>query len=189
MSKVKLYTGYLTEDKLECALKIILPKGEWIRNKCIPSSGRRFRPDFRNEHYKLVVEYDGHLHYTTARGAYNDIEKREWYSDLGYSVINIPYFIQIDYFVFKLLFSKHTDRTTLPQLEFTDFPHGFITDKCFLPADFCNLGIQRFETEMVYTFYQQAVDVTRSLHNKAKNLPPLTVDYIFDEPLSLGCDL
>lgn len=64
---MKLYDGYLTEGKLEVMLGMLLPEGEWIHNKTVPGANRPYRPDYRSEKYKLVVEYNGHFHYTTPK--------------------------------------------------------------------------------------------------------------------------
>lgn len=163
----KLYEGHLTEGKLEGALNLAFPAGGWIRNKQIPNSGRRFRPDFRNEHYKIVVEYDGDRHYTTARGAFNDWDKDTLYKSLGYKVLRIPYFIQVDQSVYSKLFVPLGALNQ--EFIFTDFPQGFVSDRCVLLADFCNSGLERFNYEMETTFRLQWVEVLKSLGKQHKD--------------------
>ena len=50
---------FLTEEKLNDYLKIIFPDvDDWIRNKIVPKSNSRFRPDYRSEKLKMIIEND-----------------------------------------------------------------------------------------------------------------------------------
>ena len=160
--------GYLTEKNLGEALKLIFPKGEWIHNKTIPQSGYRFRPDYRNDYYKLVVEYDGDGHYTKARIACEDPKRWAVISELGYTPIPIPYFIQIDETFYENWFERHGGISQ--GLEFSDFPHGFISKDSVLPADFCTMGILRFHEEMSRMHEIYSASVMASLLLKAESL-------------------
>lgn len=66
---------YLTEDNLSEILKVIYPGIEWIRNKTVPDSGLRNRPDFRNDELMLIVEFDGDKHYNSFKTQQRDIIK------------------------------------------------------------------------------------------------------------------
>ena len=49
---------------LECYLKAIFPDvDDWIHDKPIKLKGRLYRPDYRSESLKLIVEFDGMHHY------------------------------------------------------------------------------------------------------------------------------
>ena len=92
---------YLTEDLLGNALQKIIP-GHWIRDKKFVG---RTRPDFRNDVAKLIVEFDGSTHYTSAKRIVADKAKDLAEARAGYKVIRIPYFVQLSAQTIKLLFS------------------------------------------------------------------------------------
>ena len=50
--------NYLTEKLVGDFLKETFPNGEWIHNNKFMSHS--FRPDYQNDYYKLVVEFDGY---------------------------------------------------------------------------------------------------------------------------------
>lgn len=55
-----LKTG-LYRTGLEVYLAVIFPKipaDEWVHNKCVPGIKRKFKPDYRCESPKLIVEFD-----------------------------------------------------------------------------------------------------------------------------------
>jgi very-short-patch-repair endonuclease len=163
---MKLYTGWLTEEKLGRALEIMYD-AEFIHGRAFP--GYRFRPDYINHDLKLVVEYNGHLHYTVAKSVLDDDIKRQIMEKEGYRVIQIPYFVQIDNRVMNKLFNVYKEN-----IEFTDFPHGFISEKCILPADFCSLGLQRIHIEMDLFDYIRE-EISYSLEKKVEDLHELLV--------------
>ena len=50
---------YINENNFEqIVLSKLFPNTLWIRNKTIPNSTRRFRPDFRNDELKLIIEFN-----------------------------------------------------------------------------------------------------------------------------------
>jgi very-short-patch-repair endonuclease len=151
--------NFLTESRLEDKLKIIFPNYEFIRDKIIPNSGLRYRPDFRCDELKLIVEFDGPQHYTSARNCLLDIQKDLLYSNLGYRVVRIPNFIQLDTETIKILFDKDIDM----ELE---FPHGFISKNVIPPADYCELGIERFLKEVKKFGPKIQEDISKSLKAK-----------------------
>ena len=134
---------YLTEDNLIDYLKIVYPQNEWTRNKAFP--GYKFRPDYRCDEIKLVVEFNGYQHYTKAKVILSDYEKYRIMTNQGYTVLTVPYFIQMSTDVIKLLFNKEIE---IEQI----YPHGFIADNntMLYPADFCELGVKRFKEELEY---------------------------------------
>ena len=83
---------YLTEEKLGEFLRKHFNEGEWIHDKCFLG---RNRPDYRNDFYKMIVEFDGYAHYTSSKRIVLDGLKDELYHKNGYKVIHIPYFVQL----------------------------------------------------------------------------------------------
>ena len=106
----------------------------------------KFRPDFVSHNKKLVVEFDGYQHYTNPETILRDYRKDSVLTALHYTIIRIPYFVQLDKTVMKMLFGKYID---VEPYDCVDFPHGFIDAKAVLPAHFCSLGIQRFTADMI----------------------------------------
>ena len=99
--------NYLTEDSLEEFLKQIYPNKEIIRNKIVPNSNLKSRPDFRIEEEKFIVEFDGYRHYNSYETQLRDEIKYHHYTYIGYKVIRIPYFIQLSTKVILKLFGIH----------------------------------------------------------------------------------
>lgn len=152
---------YLTEDRLYEALKQIF-KVDFIRDKQIPNSGLNKRPDFRNDNLKLIVEFNGDRHYLNNKTQKSDNEKFIKYSEMGYKVISIPYFIQLSHDIIKLLFNIDIEWTQ-------QYPHGFIHDKVTLPVDYNYYGVQRFKDDLK-KFNIIAPDIIQSLETKIELL-------------------
>lgn len=147
---------YLTEKTLTDFLSIL--SDDWIHNKTVPDSERKSRPDYRSEKLKVIVEFDGYQHYNSTARILADITNTEAYEKLGYRVIRIPYFIQLDQRTIKTLFGVDMDYTN-------GYPHGFISNTALLPCDFCELGLERFEKDLG-VFSCVAEDIISSLKNK-----------------------
>jgi len=150
---------YLTQERLEEFLNQLYPDGEWLFNKAV-SKTIKSRPDYRSDIYKIIVEFNGFRHYNSSEVIIKDISKYENYKLSGYSVIEIPYFVQLSTTVIKLLFDKDIDYKQTYQ-------HGFIDDKALLPCDFCQLGTQRFEQDLI-KFDVICKDILDSLLEKVK---------------------
>lgn len=56
---------------------------------------RQFRPDYRSERHKLIIEFDGDQHYRSARHVIEDGARDQALTGAGYRVIRIPYFVQM----------------------------------------------------------------------------------------------
>lgn len=156
-----LTKNYLTEDRLYEALKIIF-KIDFIRDRQVPDSGINKRPDFRNDELKLIVEFDGERHYTNNKIQKSDMLKAKRYSDMGYKVIRLPYFVQLSSSIIKLLFDIDIDWEQ-------QYPHGFIDEKAMLPVDYNYFGIYRFKGDL-NKFEIIKSDVIQSLESKIKLL-------------------
>lgn len=95
----------LCRTSIEVYLKAIYPNtNDWINDKVIPKSGRKFRPDWRSESLKLIIEFDGTPHYASPVALDDDNERNKFYESLGYKVIRIPFFIQLSNKVVERLF-------------------------------------------------------------------------------------
>jgi len=130
---------YLTEISLGRFLRERLD-ADIISNTRVPTINRLFRPDYRSEKHKLIVEFDGDQHYRSAKHVIEDKLRDQILTDAGYLMIRIPYFIQMTEPVIGLLFGDRIARRD----PFKDFPHGFIADTVVFPADFCEVGVTRF---------------------------------------------
>lgn len=148
-----IYDDYLTEKKLGEFLESLYPKVAWIHDKIVPHSGIRNRPDYLSDELKLIVEFDGFKHYTDLSVILKDRHKDQVYADMGYRIIRIPYFIQLEPRTVKLLFNKEVDT---PQI----FPHGFIVENIISPAYFCYQGVLRY----IDTLKQYPIDIQLEVH-------------------------
>jgi very-short-patch-repair endonuclease len=157
MTKIK----YLTEASL---VKFLLDNidQEGIHNKKFGKY--RFRPDYVSHRHKLVVEFDGYLHYTKAKTVLDDYQKNDIIADSGYKIVRIPYFVQLSENVMSFLFGDHLE--ILP-FDFVEYSHGFVDESAVLPADFCTLGVKRFENDL-QNFCFISDDILRSLENISK---------------------
>lgn len=151
---------YLTESSLIKFLRTLDQDG--ICNKNFKPY--KFRPDFVSEKLKLVVEFDGYLHYTKSKTCLDDIEKDSVFRNEDYSIIRIPYFVQLDHRVMNKLFGKYISET----FDYVHFPHGFVDEKAVLPADFCSLGIERFNEDLEKFGYIKN-EILESMHRLVKN--------------------
>lgn len=131
---------YLTEKFLGDFLVKYFPKGIWLHDKTFLN---RKRPDYRNDFYKLIVEFDGYQHYTSAKRILDDKKKDDDAIKAGYKVIRIPYFVQLSTDSIFELFSLKIENYV------QTYPHGFIDPKAILPADFCELGLKKFKSDLV----------------------------------------
>lgn len=133
--------GYLTESKLSAALQPIVPNG-WLGDQ-VHVEGSRYRWDmsYQIDGVVTVVEYDGDEHYRHSLKMKADRAKDEIARKQGCRVVRFPYWIQLDNLTLKHYFGLEA------QIE-QSFPHGFITTKLF-PASFCELGVERFQAELL----------------------------------------
>jgi hypothetical protein len=149
---------YLTEIGLKDFLEENF-KGKFIHNKSIPNSkNKRFKPDFYSNEYMLILEFDGFYHYNNSKQIKRDFKKDIEYISLGYKIIRIPYFIQLSNNLIKTIFNIDIN---IKQI----YKNGFIDDKALLPADFCELGIEKFKSNLVQ-FYYCKDEIIESLQNK-----------------------
>lgn len=150
---------YLTEESLGVFLNEYFKDGEWIHDKCFLGKSR---PDYRNDRYMMIVEFDGYNHYTSTKRILSDNKKDDMYINNGYRVIHIPYFVQLSKDTVKNLFGVDVD---IEQ----KYPHGFVDSKCVLPSDFCYMGITRFIND-IRRFGFIKSDIVKSLDDKIEKL-------------------
>lgn len=175
--KTENMTEYLTEERLENVLGQLFPDVTFIRDRQVPDSGLQTRPDYRNDNLKLIVEFDGDQHYRNVQKIKREQEKTDRYTQIGYKVVRIPYFIQISTETVKHLFDLNLQYIQT-------YPHGFISKTVIMPADFCELGIQKFKADLKRFDYIK-VDILNSLKQKVEVLgdkelvlPPSLYDLI-----------
>ena len=135
---------------------------EIVSNALVPGVVRRFRPDYRSERHKLIVEFDGDQHYRSAKHVINDKVRDQILIEAGYRVARVPYFVQMTAPVIGQLFGTLVSN----QECFKDFPHGFIADTVVFPADFCELGVERFLEDLSF-FHTIRADILASLQRAA----------------------
>jgi very-short-patch-repair endonuclease len=133
---------YLTEERLGIFLHSHFKDVNIVKNQKVVNSGSKCRPDFQIPTKKLIVEFDGYNHYNNSKTITRDYQKDKIYSSLGYTIIRFPYFVQLS----DKTLSKSFE-TSLPVIQ--SYPHGFIDNKALLPADFNDLGIERFLKDLV----------------------------------------
>lgn len=133
--------GYLLQGKLESALKQLVGEANWLgRELRVPDSRRRWDMAYEIQGHTTVVEFDGDQHYWDSLKIKVDVEKDTVAHSLGYSVVRIPYWVQLTTETVQHYFGIQAQIAQ-------DFPHGFITTKIF-PASFSELGVSRFFREI-----------------------------------------
>ena len=137
---------YINEKRLKELLETLNEnKLEILHNRKVPESFLRNRPDFIINK-KFIIEFDGYRHYNNSKNIIKDIETEKDWNELGYKIFRIPYFIQIRSDI-KEIISKVLNIDISKIIE-NDYKSGFWDEKALLPADFCELGIQRFKKDL-----------------------------------------
>lgn len=138
-----LYHEFLTESLLR---KFTMDRlhSDAIFDKTVPESGIRNRPDVRIDALKLIIEFDGWQHYARTKTQLADELKDITYRKMGYNIIRIPYFIQLNTVAIEYYFKSYTNNYT----EFNTYKCGFIDDRALRPVDFNEYGVARFKNEM-----------------------------------------
>ena len=143
---------------LETYLKFIFPNiDDWVHDTSIQQlNGKKSqcRPDYRSEKLKLIVEFDGIQHYTSPLQIRNDIIRTKEYEQSGYTVVRIPYFIQLTRNAIKTLFGIDMSE----ELFNPSIPSIGIGGKN-TPAFLCPAGITRMAKEFVQHPEQYIVNI------------------------------
>ena len=151
---------YLTEEKLVVALRQILGPSQVDAQFSVQGSRKRWDAAFSIGDVPYVVDYDGDEHYRNALKVKSDAEKDLEASAQGYSVVRIPYWVQLDTVTAGYYFGLNIEIVQ-------DFPHGFISTRIF-PASFCELGVARFLRELNQLPEGVRADVLESLAARAE---------------------
>lgn len=136
----------LHRNGLDEYLKVIYTDtGDWVHDTAlgwVNDVYYRMRPDYRSESLKLIVEFDGLQHYQNPDIIEKDKNNTEIYICLGYTVVRIPYFIQLTKKAVKTLFNKDVSdelfNETIPSLSAIGRNS---------PAYLCTAGIKRMAEE------------------------------------------
>jgi hypothetical protein len=148
-------------------LNFIFPfNTDWVHDKALGEINGvkyRTRPDYRSETLKLIIEFDGLPHYTKPDIILNDYRLNKIYSDLGYKVVRIPYFIQLTNKAVKTLFNINIEENlfdeSIPSLGVNSFN---------TPAYLCIAGIKRMASEFKKfpEQYKVNIDFLKSQNNE-----------------------
>ena len=150
---------YTTQRSLASTLQEIF-RDSWKGNEIVlPGSRWRWDMAYLDGNEIVVVEYDGDEHYRHSVKIRVDHETDRAAAAQGRRVVRFPYWIQLDSRTLLHYFRVQQELQTL-------FPHGFITTKLF-PASFCELGIERFRTELDSLPQDVRSEVVSSLRDRA----------------------
>lgn len=131
---------YLTEETLGTYLNMLFST-KFLKGVKF----NRFKPDLVNEDLKIIVEFNGFTHYTRFDVQERDFRKYKLFGESGYKVVQIPYFVQLTQETLEYYFCGFEYKK---DLEFSNFPHGFISKDCVRPRDFNRFGLSRFHNEL-----------------------------------------
>src|SRR5262249_23311264 len=126
--------------------------------KAEEGSRKRWDMVFRTTEGTTVVEYDGDEHYCNTLKIKTDREKEKIAQRHAWRVVRFPYWVQLTTTTLAHYFGL-TSRIE------QDFPHGFITTKWF-PASFCEMGVERFRSELLGLPNVVRGEVLRSLKDR-----------------------
>ena len=131
---------------LEEYFKVIFPEvNDWIHDKALGEiNGVKFksRPDYRSEKLKMIIEFDGLQHYTKPDIIEKDYRLTSVYTELGYKVVRIPYFIQLTNKAIKTLFNIDLSENFFDESFSSLGINGMNT-----PAYLCPAGVKRMAQE------------------------------------------
>lgn len=152
--------GHLTQKTLQSALIHFLGEKSFLGSEMrLGDTRKRLDMVFEINGEKLVVEFDGDLHYKESLVLKRDMEKDSVAKELGYKLVRFPYWIQLTTQTLETFFGIRGEVCQ-------DFPHGFISTKSF-PASFCNLGLERFFKELESLPENVREDVLFSLRERS----------------------
>ena len=169
---------YLSEENLGKLLENIFPGMEIIHNRKIPGYIEKCRPDYRIPSLKLIFEFDGPTHYTNSKRILLDKKNDNFYHEVGYNVIRIPYFIQMNKTFYKNILNIERESDY-------NFPQGFIEKNIIYPADYCYAGLEKFTKDLEkFSFFKD--EIISSLKNACNELEedlilPNNLKYLFKE--------
>lgn len=162
-------------------LKAIFPDtSDWIHDQIVDGlvvDGKqcRLRPDYRSVSLNLIIEFNGLPHYQNPDIILKDTSKFSLYTNFGYRVVAIPYFIQLSKKVIKRLFNIEMGNEmfddTIPSLG--------ISGRC-TPAYLCPLGVRRMAKEF-FEISPEQYDVNVNALKAQGNVILTGVDFLESE--------
>lgn len=179
----------LPRTGLDTYLKYLFPNiDDWIHDKRVPNlyyeeKISKFRPDFRSETLKMIIEFDGLPHYQKPDIILNDILKNKIYKENGYKVIRIPYFIQLTKESVKTLFGIDLD-IDLFDLSLVNKNMSLGIHSRATPAYLCPLGIKRMAED--YIKFPKHLQVDLDYLKKINNDNLTGLSYLENELIKLG---
>lgn len=133
----------------------------WVREQPIPElNNDKIKFDCINFQDKVTIEYQGNHHYQVVANIVRDDYKEKMAEDVGFKVIQHPYWLGVHPEYINQLFGE-TVVNNLPHI-----PAGFISPSVVLPADFCEMGINRFDKEFKNLPSHIQTEIVESLKNK-----------------------
>lgn len=154
---------------LEEYLEVIFPGSKWVHDKAF-SKEHRIRPDYRCDDLRLVVEFDGTPHYTDPAVIVKDIRNQRIYEDHEYTVVRIPYFIQLTRDVVKELFGVDVGRDLCDP----SFP-SMGKEWENTPAYCCTAGLKRMAEDFDRFDQQRWVNMEHLVSQDDNNLTGVSI--------------
>lgn len=152
---------------LEEYLAVIFPDtSDWIHDKSIKEiNGLKcnYRPDYRSESLKLIVEFDGIFHYKNPKYYYEDPIKTRLFESGGYKVVRIPFFVQLTNQAVSELFGINVKE---PLFDPTIPSMGIKGENT--PAFMCPYGLKKMAEDMLRVPSQMIVNL-EALNQYAQN--------------------
>jgi very-short-patch-repair endonuclease len=165
-----------TDNCLNKCLEKLFPNNVFIHNKFIKNNGKfvinefgqKIRPDYRCDELKLIVEFDGDSgkngHYTDPFVILKDQINTKILENLGYKVVRIPFYVQLDKSAIKYFFNIDYNN----RLYKTSCDHGFLHPLIILPSQFCETGIYRFLNDLTYIPKDILMTINESIESRIK---------------------
>jgi len=146
---------------------VIFPDtSDWIHDKSIKEiNGLKcnYRPDYRSESLKLIVEFDGIFHYKNPQYFYEDPMKTRLFESGGYKVVRIPFFVQLTNQAVSELFGINVKE---PLFDPTIPSMGIKGENT--PAFMCPYGLKKMAEDMLRVPSQMIVNL-EALNQYAQN--------------------
>ena len=150
-------TGLHRTGLNEYLTKIFPNVKDWVHNKevgkFLDGKKLRTRPDYRSESRMLIIEFDGVQHYSKPDVILKDARNTDNYKRLGYTVIRIPYFIQLTNSAIKELFGEVIKEPMF------DVQYASLGASSGSPAYLCPAGLERMAKEFTRFPEQYQVNI------------------------------
>lgn len=154
---------------LEEYLEVIFPGSKWVHDKAF-SKEHKIRPDYRCDELRLIVEVDGTPHYTDPAVIAKDRKNQRIYEDHEYTVVRIPYFIQLTRDTVKELFGVDVGRDLCDP----SFP-SMGKEWENTPAYCCTAGLKRMAEDFDRFEQQLAINIEHLTKQDDNNLTGVSV--------------